>query len=248
MMTANGNTGDASRTFHTATAGGSNPQRRTSARTSNRVLVLQHRDEAPVEQLLPVLSERGLEPVIRRVGDRGPLPAPEMLRIAVLLGADRFGDIADRVWLDAELDWLRHADAAGTPIFGIGHGARALASALGGGVEPISRGHRGWALVDTSVPHIIPGGPWLSWQHDVIRLPTNAQLLAHNLLGPQAFTIGQHLGVQFHPEASPAEVEPWSTRGGEGLDFHDTLTTTARDPAAARSCARRLFSAFINSV
>jgi GMP synthase (glutamine-hydrolysing) len=248
MMKITGAVGDASRTFHAATTGGKMPLWRNGAGRSNRVLVLQHRDEAPVEQLLSVLSERGLVPVIRHVGDTGSLPEPSTLRIAMLLGADRFGDAADRVWLDAELDWLRRADTAGTPIFGIGHGARALASALGGGVEPISRGHRGWALVETSVPHVIPGGPWLSWQHDVIRLPTNAQLLAHNLLGPQAFTIGQHLGVQFHPEASPAEVEPWSIRGGEGLDFHDTLTTTTRDPAAAQSCARRLFSAFINAV
>jgi GMP synthase-like glutamine amidotransferase len=248
MMKINGGAGDVSLTFDAATVGTDPRLWRASAGTSNRVLVLQHRDEAPVEQLLGVLAERGLEPVVTHVGDRGRLPEPETLRIAMLLGADRFGDAADRVWLDAELDWLRRADAVGTPIFGIGHGARALASALGGGVEPISRGHRGWALVETSVPHVIPAGPWLSWQHDVIRLPTNAQLLAHNLLGPQAFTIGRHLGVQFHPEASPAEVEPWSTRGGDGLDFHDTLTTTTRDPAAAQSCARRLFSAFINTV
>jgi GMP synthase (glutamine-hydrolysing) len=248
MMKVNAGIGDAWRMFHAATAGRDIPLRRMSVGKPNRVLLLQHRDEAPVEQLLSVLSERGLEPVITHVGDKGPLPEPETLRIAMLLGADRFGDAADRVWLDAELDWLRRADAAGTPIFGIGHGARALASALGGGVEAISRGHRGWALVETSVPHFIPGGPWLAWQHDVIRLPTNAQLLAHNLLGPQAFTIGQHFGVQFHPEASPGQVASWSTRGGEGLDFHDTLTTTTRDPAAAQSCARRLFSAFINTV
>jgi GMP synthase (glutamine-hydrolysing) len=248
MMKVNGGVGDASVTLRVATADRDIPLRRMSNAKPNRVLVLQHRDEVPVQQLLSVLSDRGLEPVITRVGDKGPLPDPETLRIAMLLGADRFGDAADRVWLDAELDWLRRADAAGTPIFGIGHGARALASAFGGGVEPISRGHRGWALVETSVPHFIPGGPWLAWQHDVIRLPTNAQLLAHNLLGPQAFTIGRHLGVQFHPEASPGQVGSWLTRGGEGLDFHDTLTTTTRDPAAAQSCARRLFSAFINTV
>jgi GMP synthase-like glutamine amidotransferase len=238
---------DAAPTFRATSEGEDAPLRRMSLTKSNRALMLQHRDEAPTEQLLSVFCERGLQPVIRRVGDDVPLPEPETLRIAVFLGADRFGDAGDRVWLDPELDWLRRADAAGTPILGIGHGARALASALGGGVEPISRGHRGWALVETSVPHIIPGGPWLAWQHDVIRLPTNAQLLAHNLLGPQAFTIGRHLGIQFHPETSPEQVEPWFTRGGAGLDFHDTLTTT-RDPAAVQSCARRLFTAFIDTV
>jgi GMP synthase (glutamine-hydrolysing) len=246
-MNVNEGIGEGPLTFRVQTADGDVLLRRRIS-SQNRVLVLQHRDEAPVEQLLGVLYERGLQPMITRVGDKRPLPEPATLRMAVLLGADRFGDTADRVWLDAELAWLRRADAAGTPIFGIGHGARALASALGGGVEPLSRGYRGWALVETSVPHFIPAGPWLAWQHDVIRLPARAQLLAHNLLGPQAFRIGRHLGVQFHPEASPGQVESWYTRGGDGLDFHDTLTTTTRDPEATQTCARRLFSVFIDSV
>ncbi|MGO9959706.1 MAG: type 1 glutamine amidotransferase [Solirubrobacteraceae bacterium] len=200
----------------------------------------------PTVQLVDVLHERGLNPVLRRVSETPRLPDPSSLSIVILLGADRFG--SGRAGLDAELDWLRETDRAGTPILGIGHGARALVSALGGAVGPAERGQRGWALVDTAVPHLVPAGPWLAWQHDVILLPPKAELLAHNRLGPQAFTIGPHLGVQFHPEATPRSAAAWVKRDRSSVDFHDTLTGTTRDPAAARVCARRLFSAFIDTI
>jgi GMP synthase-like glutamine amidotransferase len=200
----------------------------------------------PTVQLVDVLHQRGLNPVLRRVSETPRLPDPRSLPIVVLLGADCFG--SDRAGLDAELDWLREADRAGTPILGIGHGARALAAALGGAVGPAERGHRGWALVDTAAPHLVPAGPWLAWQHDVMLLPPEAELLAHNRLGPQAFTIGPHLGVQFHPEATPRSAAGWVKRDRTRVDFHDTLTGTTRDPAAARVCAQRLFSAFIDTI
>jgi hypothetical protein len=50
---------------------------------SNRVLVLQHRDEGPTEQLLRVFGERKLEPIVWRVGDKMQAPEPETLRAAV---------------------------------------------------------------------------------------------------------------------------------------------------------------------
>ena len=230
----------------TANAEALRTQRKRPGR--DRALVLRRHDFSAATELLRALSERGLVPVVVEANGAHELPAPESLRMVVVAGADRFGAPADRAQLDAELGWLRRADRRGIPILGIGHGARALASALGGGVEQAERGHRGWALVDTSVPHMIPGGPWLAWQHDEIRLPPGAELLAHNRLGPQAFKVGRHLGVQFHPGATPRSVASWASSDGEALDFHDTLTVTARDAAAAEICARRLFSAFIDTV
>jgi GMP synthase-like glutamine amidotransferase len=213
----------------------------------DRALVVHHGDAAPSGDLIRELSELGLEPSVVRA-EESELPPPESLMIGVLVGTDRFARAAGRAHFDTELEWVRLADRVGTPILGIGHGARVLASALGGGVEPAERGQRGWALVDTSVPHFIPGGPWLAWQHEVIRLPPGAELLAHNRLGPQAFRLGRHLGIQFHPEATPLTATTWQAHDGEALDYHDTRTATRRDPAAARSCARRLFSSFLESV
>jgi len=221
---------------------------RRTAPSPARVMVLERGDRAPIAQLQRVLGERGLEPVVVRAEDQPELPPPASLQMAVLVGTNRYGAEADRASHAAERDWLRRADRAGTPILGIGHGARALAAALGGGIEPVERGQRGWALVDTSVPHVIGGGPWLAWQHEIIRLPPGAELLAHNRLGPQAFRLGRHVGVQFHPEATAGSAAAWSAREAETLDYLDTLTATNRDPRAAQACARRLFAAFVDEL
>ena len=147
-----------------------------------------------------------------------------------------------------ELAWLRAADAAGTTVLGIGHGARALADALGGEVETLAEPYRGWAFVDTVAPHQIAAGPWLAWQHDVIQLPSNAEVIAHNRLGPQAFRLGRHLGVQFHPELTEATIARWATRDAQSLESTIALTATRRDPRAAAVCAQRLFSTFLNTL
>jgi GMP synthase-like glutamine amidotransferase len=209
------------------------------------VLLLQHRNDTPSGQLLGMLAEGGLRPQIV-CADRGqPLPDPATVRMAVLLGADRFAHAIERDYLDAELDWLRRADRAGTAVLGLGHGARALAAAFGGDVQPAPRPIVGWSMVSTSVPHLIAAGPWLAWQHDVIGLPPRAQLLAQNRLGPQAFRIGRHLGVHFHPEATPQTLATWMATSDEPIRAHWLLDATVRDPAAAASCTRRLFAWFI---
>jgi GMP synthase (glutamine-hydrolysing) len=220
--------------------------RRLAAR--NQVLMLQHRDEAPSARLLDVLVERGMEPVVRSVSRGDELPDPGSVRAAILVGSDRVGDAAVAGYLDAELEWLGRADDAGAAVLGIGHGARALALAFGGLVEPADHPLRGWVMVDTSIPHRIATGPWLTWQHDVIVLPPDAQLLAYNRLGPQAFRVGRHLGVQFHPEATPQTVAEWVKKSVVPLDAQVLLDATARDAEAAASCTRRLLSTFIDSI
>ena len=104
------------------------------------------------------------------------------------------------------------------------------------------------ALVDTAVPPLVPTGPWLSWQHDVISLPATADVLAHNLLGPQAFRVGRHLGVQFHPEATPETVAGWATTDADRREVEHLLSAVARDEAAAAASTWRLLAAFIDTV
>jgi GMP synthase-like glutamine amidotransferase len=103
-------------------------------------------------------------------------------------------------------------------------------------------------MVDTLIPHLIPTGPWLTWQHDVISLPPHAQVLAHNRLGPQVFRVGRHLGVQFHPEATRSSAADW-TRPSDGSPEPDRLLDLiARDPDAGTSSARRLFATFLDTL
>ena len=139
----------------------------------DRVLVRGPAIEAPPPGLLDLLRALDLTPVVTQADD-GFEPSSDSLRCAILVGTARDAAAADRRQLDAELEWVRATDRVGTPILGIGHGARVLACALGGGLERLGRGQRGWALVDTSVPHLIAAGPWITWQREAIRLPPAA--------------------------------------------------------------------------
>ena len=59
--------------------------------------------------------------------------------------------------------------------------------------------------------------------------------------------MGRHLAVQFHPEATHDAAAAWMSGDPDTLCYHETLTVTRRDPAAAHYCARRLLSAFLDS-
>ena len=98
--------------------------------------MLQHQDYAPGAVLLRALAAHGLAPSTVRVDHGEQLPDPSTFRLAIILGSDQSADSAGGGWRDAELNWVREADRARTPVFGIGVGAQVLAAALGGGVEP----------------------------------------------------------------------------------------------------------------
>ena len=211
-------------------------------------LVVQPRPTPVAAPLVDALIDHGLDPIAVSAADRNPLPDPDSAPLAILAGHDRLSDAYARGRLSREVDWIRRADEAGTAVLGLGHGARVLALALGGAVQPAPRPLRGWTMVDTAVPHLIAGGPWLAWQHDVITLPPDAERLAHNRLGPQAFRLGPHLGVQFHPEATPEVVAGWAGAGDTPGEVQALLKVIARDPTAAAVCTRRLFSSFISGI
>jgi GMP synthase (glutamine-hydrolysing) len=219
------------------------PRRRQAG---GAVVVLDDRDQAPRGPLLDVLAARGFEPVVVRV-DRGePLPDPGSVRLAVVIGSDRSSEHADE-WVDMELDWLRRVDSTRTAVLALGSGAQILATALGGAVQRLRQPRRGWVCVTTTEPRLISPGPWLAWQDEVIRLPRRAELLAHDRVGPQAFRVNGHLGVQFHPEVTPEIVSEWIAASPETLDVQGIMEATWRDFRISSEAARRMFSAFFDS-
>ncbi len=207
-------------------------------------LVVQPRHGRPAAAFVDVLHAHDLDSAVVTAHD-DTLPDPGSTPLAILVGAESLDQARADGRLDSELEWIRRADEAGTTVLGVGHGARVLALALGGGAAPSERPLRGWTMVDTIVPHIVPSGPWLTWQHDVITLPPAATLLAHNRLGPQAFRVGRHLGVQFHPEATPEALTGW---GAAPADVQSLLAAVRRDHAAAANCTWRLLSSFIAGI
>ncbi|MBO0824863.1 MAG: gamma-glutamyl-gamma-aminobutyrate hydrolase family protein, partial [Actinobacteria bacterium] len=176
----------------------------------------------------------------------GPLPALDGVDHVVVLGA-AWSVYEERIsgWFGAELDWLRAADAAGIPVLGICFGAQALTVALGGQVEAAPRSEIGWVTVSTSDPDVIEPGPWLEFHHDRCLPPPGARVLARSDLCVQAFSVGPHLAVQFHPEVDGAQVGRWLTDGGRaeaeraGQDPDALLAQTlAEEPAAAARADR----------
>lgn len=181
------------------------------------VLVLQHDDDTDVA--LIGLSATAAGATLQTCHPaREPLPPLDGIDAVVVLGsADSVNDPAIASWFTAETDLIREADRLGVPVFGICFGAQALAVALGGSVEPAPYGEYGWKVVDTVDPEIVPEGPWFQWHVDAINPPATAEVLATSDCCVQAYRIGPHLAVQFHPEITDIHATEWPSSDPAGL-------------------------------
>jgi len=197
-------------------------------------------------------AARGAEVRTHLFPREGPLPALDGVDHVVVLGAS-WSVYDERIagWMSAELDWLRAADQAGIPVFGICFGAQALTVALGGQVEAAPRSEVGWVTVATAAPDLIEPGPWLEFHGDLCLPPPGARVLASNDVCVQAYSIGQHLAVQFHPEVDGPQLQRWLDAGaGEsvrqaGQDPDAFLAETVMQEPAAAARADQLVAAAI---
>jgi GMP synthase-like glutamine amidotransferase len=147
-------------------------------------------------------------------------------------------------WIAAELRFLRAAHDAGVPVLGICFGGQALAAALGGTVGAAPAVEIGWIEVEGGDGY---GGRWFTWHEDVFTLPPGAQELARAASGPQAFAVGPSVGLQFHPEVTPAIVDDWLDGDGAAVPEPEALRgETARCAADARARAFALFDRISN--
>ncbi|MBV9095704.1 MAG: gamma-glutamyl-gamma-aminobutyrate hydrolase family protein [Streptosporangiaceae bacterium] len=212
-----------------------------------RVVVIRHHDIDSAGFIGDAFAARGAELDVHLVPG-APLPALDGAGHVVVLGAASSVNDPDD-WIAAELDWLRHADAAGVPVLGICFGAQAICAALGGRVEAMARKEIGWTMIETADPDVIPAGPWLEFHGDRCLLPPQAAVLARTGAGVQAFRLGRHLAVQFHPELDGPQLKRWLDAGGRedaellGLDPDQFLADTIREEPAARQRADRLVAA-----
>jgi GMP synthase-like glutamine amidotransferase len=147
---------------------------------------------------------------------------------------------------------LDRALALDVPILGICFGAQHLARALGGEVGPATRAEVGWLDVESLAPDVVPPGPWLQWHRDRFTVPPGAELLARSPVCAQAFRSGPHLGVQFHPEVTPAIALDWGASYPESVREGGTTLEAVRaggeaHAEGARVRAYRLFDAFLAS-
>lgn len=145
-----------------------------------------------------------------------PFPDPTHYDLVLPLGAvwSVYDQETIGSWITRELDFLSGADQAGVPILGICFGAQALCAALGGEVTRADAPQIGWHDVNSRVDRLARG-PWMQWHYDECVLPEDAELLADDELCVQAFGLRNHLGVQFHPEATGDHVHNWISLGGQ---------------------------------
>jgi GMP synthase-like glutamine amidotransferase len=210
-----------------------------------RVVVIRHHDVDSAGFIAEAFAARGASLSTHLFPDGGDLPALDGVDHIVVLGAiSSVND--DHRWIAAELDWLREADQRGVPVLGICFGAQALCLVTGGRVEKMPDMEIGWVLADPVGSHPVLAGPWLAFHGDRCLLPPAATVLASNQSCVQAFGVGRHLGVQFHPEVDGAQLKRWLDSGADreaiahGHDPSDFVAQTIREEPAARARADQL--------
>jgi GMP synthase-like glutamine amidotransferase len=208
------------------------------------VLIRQHVDSAPAGLLAEWLEARGIAYEVSRSWALGPLPEVEAYAFVASLGHDRMaGDLHDPA-VAAERELIERAVQRDVPVLGLCYGGQVLAAVLGAEVGPAPVAELGWRTIETYDPAAVPAGPWLEWHFERFCTPPSATELARTADAPQAFRLGPHLAVQFHPEATVEIVQGWA-RADRREDVPLAAAPEQRD--AARAAAFQLFDAFVRS-
>jgi GMP synthase-like glutamine amidotransferase len=215
-----------------------------------RALVIQHEEPTPGGYVNDWLQERGAEQDIYRIDIEDRSVDPLDYGMIVSLGSE-FAAFDDSIaWIPRELELLSRATAADVPVLGICFGGQLLARALGGETFRSDIAEIGWLPVRSVDPGLLSDGPWFQWHFDTFRPPPGSQLLADSVAGPQAYTFGRSLGLQFHPEVTPEIMDAWVEAyrhelDQEGVDPDQLLTETYERAEQTRAAAWRLFDGFL---
>ncbi|MFT3889236.1 MAG: glutamine amidotransferase [Arachnia sp.] len=189
----------------------------------------------------PVLERRGYNVTYLDAGV-DPL-SPEILveaDLVVVLGGPIGVYETDRYpFLTAEKRALSARVEDGGPTLGVCLGAQLIADVLGADVRPTGRTEIGYAPLTltpegrSSVLAHLAGVPVLHWHGDEFAIPSGAACLAETPGFPrQAFALGSHLlGLQFHLEADPTQIERWL------IGHAHELAATGIDPGEVRADA-----------
>lgn len=209
-------------------------------------LILQHDPAGALGRLGEWLRQRSIRHEVVKVWESADVPDPEDHRFVVSLGSPHSVTDSDVQWVSDELRFLRESVEADVPVLGLCFGGQALATVLGGGVERMARPEVGWAKIRSETEWLSPG-PWLQYHQEVLILPDGAARLAHDHAGPAAFAAGPHIGVQFHPEATPEMLDAWArvdTDLPTGVTPEELATQSRQHAARAREAAFDLFDAW----
>lgn len=192
----------------------------------------------------PVLVEAGYRVHYYDVGvDELWTLDPLLPSLLVVLGGP-VGVYDERVYpfLSDEKDILRTRLEANLPTLGVCLGAQLIASALQAHVGPMGSKEIGFAPIvlsedgKTGPLRHLDGVPVLHWHGDELQLPPGAiNLASTQQCANQAFSLGNALGLQFHPEVdASARIERWL------IGHAAELAAAGIDPGALRAEALRV--------
>lgn len=208
------------------------------------ILILQHEASDNPGYLGQWLRDREIafEVVSAAAGQAFPADLGAHGALAILGGGMSVND--DLPSLRQAEALVREAVRDGVPTLGHCLGAQLMSKALGGTVGPSPRPEIGWQRV--RVHDLPPAHAWLGppgdvhlfhWHYESFSLPDGAEWLASSAACPnQAFSLGPHLGMQFHIEIDADKLELWLSEvdppgDGERAQHAETIAT----PAAMRA-------------
>jgi GMP synthase-like glutamine amidotransferase len=215
------------------------------------VLVRQHEEMTPPGLLVEWLEERGIPYEVHHSYKGEAVPDPSDYAFVASLGSPFGPNDTHEPGVVDELMLIGTAVENDVPVLGLCFGGEVLSTVLGGRVEHAPVPELGWREIETDDPGAIPAGPWLEWHYERFTTPPGAVEVARTKDAVQAFRIGPHLGVQFHPESTVEIVTHWADMDAEnlgGLGIEDGRALLDVEPGieeAAREGAFRLFDAFL---
>jgi GMP synthase-like glutamine amidotransferase len=215
------------------------------------VLIRQHEEMTPPGLLAEWLEERGIPYEVHHSHKGGTVPDPTDYAFVASLGSPYGPNDTHEPGVVDELALVGAAVENDVPVLGLCFGGEVLSAVLGGRVERAPVPELGWREIQTDDPGAIPAGPWLEWHYERFTTPPGAVEVARTRDATQAFRMGPHLGVQFHPESTVEIVARWAdmdteSLGGLGIeDGRVLLEVSSETEEAAREGAFRLFDAFL---
>ena len=217
-----------------------------------RALVLRHHDEDHPGLVGDAFVERGYELDVVMMNEQAATPSLEGYDALVILGSTNavYDPAVRAAWFGRELDVIADATRRDVPVLGICFGAQALCLYHGGSVQPSQEPEIGWYEIDTQPGRAFVEGPWFEFHFDRCILSPHATLLATTTRAVQAFRVGRHLGVQFHPEIDEAQLRAWLDSAAQsardfGHDIEELLEQTARLTPSARGRVGALVDLFL---
>lgn len=179
------------------------------------ITIFQHGRDEPAGAVANILAEQRIpfSTIGLFNGDVVPDDLPDGL--IVLGGEMSVNDTQEFPFLADEKAVIRRMVASERPVLGICLGAQLIASSFGQQVFRDTR-EQGWISIwgcKKAAVNIFPETfRVFHWHNETFALPGGAELLAYGKDVPnQAFRLGSAVGVQYHPEVTPAIIARWSS-------------------------------------